>query len=140
MRVRPVSGADLETIRQLRNANREWFFDAREVTAAQQMAWFDSLAARLVDFYVIECDEVVVGTISLTKRDGEIEVGNLILDARARGRGLMRQALEALTQQPGNYFAEVKANNDRSLRVFRAAAFTERANGEVVRFTKRVGP
>jgi RimJ/RimL family protein N-acetyltransferase len=76
----------------------------------------------------------------LTKRDGEIEVGNLILDARARGRGLMRQALEALTQQPGNYFAEVKANNDRSLRVFRAAAFTERANGEVVRFTKRVGP
>lgn len=138
MRLRPVSRADLETIRELRNANREWFFDAREISAAQQLAWFDSLAERAVEFYVIEYDDIVVGTISLTKRGGEMEVGNLILDIRARGRGLMRAAVKEVTRRPGDYFAEVKLGNDRSLRVFRAAAFSERAEGDVVRFTKRV--
>lgn len=138
MRLRRLSRADLDTIRALRNANREWFFDSGEITAAQQAAWFDGLAARPVEFYVIEDGDGVVGTISLTVRGAEIEVGNLILDARARGRGLMRRAVDEVTKRPGNYFAEVKADNDPSLRVFRAAAFSESVAGDVVRFAKRV--
>jgi RimJ/RimL family protein N-acetyltransferase len=138
MRLRLLSRADLDTIRALRNANREWFFDSREVSAAQQAAWFDGLSARAVEFYVIEDAGHVVGTISLTRRGAEIEVGNLILDDRARGRGLMRRAVDELTRTPGDYFAEVKTDNARSLRVFRASAFSESLTGGVVRFTKRV--
>jgi RimJ/RimL family protein N-acetyltransferase len=138
MRLRPVARADLDAIRHLRNTNREWFFHDREISAAEHVAWFESLPSRPVDFFVIEEDGRVVGTISLTRRDRQVEVGNLVLDPSSRGRGLMRQAVTLLTAQPGDYVADVKAGNDRSLRVFRAAGFSETESGGVVHFTRRV--
>lgn len=139
MRLRPVSRADLDRVRQLRNANREWFFNSREISAAEQSAWFEALATRPVQFFVIEDEDRIVGTISLTVRGDQIEVGNLTLDAAARGRGMMRQAVAAVTARPGRYFAEVKSDNERSLRVFRAAGFAEAAAGGVIRFSRSVG-
>lgn len=138
MRLRLLARSDLETVRRLRNANREWFFDEREVSEAEQAAWFDSLSSRPVDFYVIEDARQIVGTISLTRRDTEIEIGNLLLDPTARRRGLMRRAVSQLIATPGCYVARVKPGNDRSLRVFRIAGFAERALDDVVWFEKRV--
>jgi RimJ/RimL family protein N-acetyltransferase len=140
MQLRPLASGDLDTIRRLRNANREWFFDNREVSAAQQATWFENLGGRGAAFYVIEDQGEVVGTISLTTRDGGIEIGNLILDEAARGRGLMRRAVADLTTTPGDYFADVKIANERSANVFRAAGFSAMINGDVIRFAKRVTP
>ena len=137
MHLRRIASRDLETVRALRNMHRESFFDSREISAVQQQAWFESLAARPVDFYVIEEAGSVVGTISLTRRDQAIEVGNLILATGARGRGLMRRAVAQLTVQPGSYIAEVKQDNEPSLRVFRASGFAEETTAGVVRFTKQ---
>jgi RimJ/RimL family protein N-acetyltransferase len=123
VRVRRVARDDLPAIRDLRNRNRSWFFDDREVTAEQHEAWFASLKERAVDFYVIEVDERVAGTISLARRGDDIEVGNLILDDEYRGRGLMTQAIEQLCTAPGKYFAHVKPGNDASARVFDRAGF-----------------
>jgi RimJ/RimL family protein N-acetyltransferase len=138
MRLRPLSRGDLDAVRRLRNDSRESFFDTREVSADQQLEWYGRLHTMPVAFFVIEEDGAVVGTISVTNRGPDCEVGNLVLDPACRGRGLMRQAVEQLTAAPGEYFADVKAGNTPSLNVFRAAGFSEESAVEVVRLRKRV--
>src|SRR5688572_1398420 len=135
MRIRPLTRDDLETVRDLRNANRHAFFDDREISAEEQARWFERLSERPVKFYVIEKDGRVIGTISLTETREGREVGNLVLDPAYRGQGIMRHAVEQLCAEPGTYFAEVKAGNDPSLRVFTATGF----GPEVIRLYKRVG-
>src|SRR5688572_8518422 len=123
MRLRPIDAPDLEAVRCLRNADRDAFFDNREISAEQQQRWFDGLAGRPVRFLVLEEDGAVVGTISVTDRGDSRELGNLVLDPLHRGRGLMRQAIRALTAEPGRYFAEVKFHNERSLNAFQQTGF-----------------
>ena len=123
MHLRPLAKDDLETVRRLRNANRSAFFDDREIAAEQHAQWFDRLRERPVSFYVIEIDGAVVGTISVSETPHGREIGNLVLDHAYRGRGIMQRAVEQLTAQPGTYFADVKTNNDPSLRVFTATGF-----------------
>lgn len=126
MRLRPIEEGDLDAVRALRNQNRQQFFDDQEVTAPQQAAWFESLQGKPIRFYVIEDGGVVVGTISATDDEDGIEIGNLILDERVRGRGLMAEAVGELCRSPGKYFARVKPDNDASARVFERAGFAVR--------------
>lgn len=126
MLLRLIEERDLEAVRDLRNRNREWFFDDREVTAEEQHVWFASLHSRRIAFYVIEQDGDVVGTISVAEQAGGHEVGNLTLDERYRGRGLMADALAEACHEPGTYFARVKTENEASLRVFERAGFDAR--------------
>lgn len=123
MRLRPSEQRDLDRIRELRNRNRCWFFDDREISAEEQRQWFASLGERGVCFYVIEEDERIVGTISVTTTPDGSEIGNLILDDDYRGRGLMTRAVRELIAEPGVYFARVKPDNEASLDVFRRAGF-----------------
>ncbi len=139
MRLRPLAEADLETIRALRNFERQWFFDSRTVTADAQRRWFASLRTAPVEFFVIEVDDLVVGTISVTMAGDGREIGNLLLDRAYRGRGLMQRAVAQLTASPARYFARVKAGNTASERVFRAAGFAERATPAETLFEKVVG-
>jgi RimJ/RimL family protein N-acetyltransferase len=136
MRLRRLTVNDLERVRQLRNASREAFFDSREISADEQRAWFDRLIDKPVEFYVIEEDGLVVGTISVTDTPKGREIGNLVLDDAFRGRGLMRQAVEQLSAAPGVYYAEIKADNDRSRAVFRDTGFVD----TMVIVHKRVDP
>lgn len=124
MRLRPIGEADLEVVRRLRNSNRKWFFDTREVTVETQRRWFKALDTRPVDFYVLEVEGTVVGTASVTTSGNGLEIGNLILDPAWRGRGLMRHAVAELTAAPGCYLARVKPGNTASERVFLANGFT----------------
>jgi len=135
VRLRPLTADDLETVRQLRNANRHAFFDDREISAEDQRRWFQRLPGRPVRFMVIELDQRVVGTISVAETSAGKEIGNLVLDPRYRGRGIMRRAVEQLTAEPGRYLAEIKADNEPSQRVFAAAGFTP----DVIRVRKQVG-
>lgn len=135
VRLRLLTADDLETVRQLRNANRHAFFDDRETSVEDQRRWFERLAQRPVRFMVIELDERVIGTISVAETSAGTEIGNLILDPQYRGRGIMRRAIEQLTVEPGRYVAEIKAANEPSQRVFAAAGFTP----DVIRVHKQVG-
>lgn len=126
MRVRSIEERDLEVVRDLRNRNRDWFFDAREVSAEQHRAWFEALPNRRIRFYVIEEDDDVVGTLSVTDTSEGREVGNLVLDDAYRGRGLMARALELVCTEPGPYFAYVKPDNEASRRLFERAGFGAR--------------
>jgi RimJ/RimL family protein N-acetyltransferase len=123
VRLRLIEEADLERVRELRNANRRWFFHDEEIVPEQHRTWFAGLGATEARFYVIEEDGAVVGTISATTTAAGCEIGNLILGEAYRGRGLMRRAIEQLTAEPGRYFCEVKPDNEHSLRVFERAGF-----------------
>jgi RimJ/RimL family protein N-acetyltransferase len=138
MRLRPLTRADLEIVRLLRNQNRDAFFDAREIAADRQIAWFETLPPTSA-FFVIEEDHRVVGTISVKEQPDGREVGNLLLDPAYRGRGLMRQAVEQVTARPARYFTEVKPDNRPSLNVFRAAGFSEEAAPGKIILRKVVG-
>lgn len=126
VRLRLIEEGDLEVVRELRNRNREWFFDDREITAAQQAAWFKSLRGKPIRFYVIEDAGTVIGTISIDEGEAGMEVGNLILDARFRGQGVMAEAVAELCSAPGVYYARVKPGNDASINVFGRAGFALR--------------
>lgn len=139
MRLRQPAESDLETIRQLRNANRQCFFYDREVTPEQHVAWFHALPIKPIDFYVIEEAGTVVGTISATRSPNGIEIGNLVLADAARGKGLMRQAVRDLTTAPGHYFARVKAGNTQSINVFLATGFARESLADAVILSKTVG-
>ena len=138
MQLRPLAEADLETIRLLRNSYRKFFFYDAEITPAQQAAWFKTLQINPIHFYVIEDGGAVVGTISTNTYPEGIEIGNLLLDKAARGKGYMRDAVRQLTARPGHYFAKVKSGNTPSIAVFTDTGFTVASRGEVVRLTKDV--
>ena len=138
MHLRPIARTDLERVRLLRNQSRASFFDSREISEVRQRDWFESLPSKPISFFVIEEDGMVVGTISVTVRVDDHEIGNIILDPAYRGRGLMRRAVAQLTAAPGDYFADVKAGNTPSLNVFRATGFSEEPAGDVVLMRKRV--
>jgi RimJ/RimL family protein N-acetyltransferase len=136
--LRTLAEADLEIIRLLRNRHRHAFFDDREITPDAQRQWFASLPGRSVEFFVIEEGGTVIGTISVTTSAAGKEVGNLLLNTAYRGRGLMQRAVAQVTAAPARYVAHVKAGNTPSLRVFRAAGFSERATSSDVLFEKTV--
>ena len=138
MPLRPLAEADREIIRQLRNANRRFFFYDAEISAAEHAAWFKALAINPIRFYVIEDAGAVVGTISANTWPDGIEIGNLLLDRAARGKGLMRDAVRQLTTGPGHYFAKVKSGNTPSLAVFTDTGFTVASRSDVVRLIKDV--
>src|SRR5205814_7635248 len=105
VQLRPLAEADLEIVRRLRNLHRHSFFDDREIAPDAHRQWFASLPGRPVEFFVIEEDGQVIGTISVTASTGEKEIGNLLLDAAYRGRGLMGRAVAQVTSAPARYVA-----------------------------------
>jgi RimJ/RimL family protein N-acetyltransferase len=125
MQLRRLTVDDLERVRQLRNASRHAFFDTREISADEQRSWFDRLGRKPVQFYVVEEEGQVVGTISVSDTPNGREIGNLVLDEAFRGRGLMRRAVEELTAAPGIYYAEIKPDNHASRAVFRETGFVD---------------
>ena len=134
MQLRPIEERDLEAVRVLRNESRRWFFYDGVIEPDDQRRWFERLATLPVAFYVIEVDGAVVGTASVTETPDGKEIGNLLLEPAARGRGLMRQVVAELTATPGTYVAQVMPDNASSIAVFEATGFGVRR----LHFEKRV--
>ena len=124
--LRKLQEKDLEILRQMRNENREWFFHNASISTEEQQHWYDNLPANL-SFYVLEEDGRIIGSVSLTEHLEGVEVGNILLDAKYRGRGLMHVAISNLiSQAPGKrYYARVLAGNENSLRLFRSSGFKD---------------
>lgn len=135
MKLRPIEERDLDAVRRLRNANRQWFFNDREIQGEEHRAWFEHLGESSMRFFVMEEDGEVVGTASIKEGpDGSTEFGNLIVDDRYRGRGFAQQALQELTSRPGTYFSNIQPSNAASIGALERADFEV----EYVVLTKRV--
>jgi RimJ/RimL family protein N-acetyltransferase len=120
--LRLIEEKDLPVCRELRNTNREWFYNSGVISEEQHRVWYTSVKDKR-SFYVIELEGKVVGTISAVYKDGMTELGNLTLDNRYRGLGLMTQAVSILTQSPGTYFATTLIHNVKSQQVFERCGF-----------------
>jgi RimJ/RimL family protein N-acetyltransferase len=125
-----ITRKHLEFVRKLRNENRQWFFNKRIISKAQQLEWYKHLDH---NFSIILLDGVPIGTISehhvhnveILHRTyvGIYEIGNLMLDKKHQGKGYMTEAIRQMTKRGGFFVAFVKPENSASLKVFERAEF-----------------
>ena len=131
VRLDTIRAEDLEFLRQLRNAERRWFFDQREVTPEAQAAWHKSLVANPDNhWYLVRVDDRPAGCFSIkVGGDGRAYVGSILLAPEFRGKGVMTRAMGAAMDQLGThlrYYTEVLHDNDPSLDLFKRLGFTPR--------------
>ena len=100
LELRPVSSGDMGFLRKLRNENREWFFDSKELTKQDQLKWFHRYVNDWWDvMFVISIDGTDIGTAALYGIDmnkKEAEVGRIIIAKDHRRKGYARTALKLL--------------------------------------------
>lgn len=128
MNLREINEKDLETTRELRNKNKEWFFTSEYITTEQHRQWF--LKPRSGHFYVIEENNKTIGTIGLKEEAEEIEVFALTMDDAYRGKGHMKKAIQQLTSDGRRYYAQIMPNNLNSIRVFEKAGFIKKERSD----------
>lgn len=123
MKIRLIEEKDLPVCRKLRNDNRHWFYDCGPVSEERHRAWYNHVKDKH-EFYVIEEDGKVIGTIS-SKKVGlsAYEIGNLTLDEEYRGRGLMTEAVKLMMNTYFDYYATTLPENVKSQAVFLRAGF-----------------
>ena len=131
VRLDTIGPEDLEFLRQLRNAERRWFFDQREVTPEAQAAWHKSLSQNPANhWYMVRVGDQRAGCFSIkVGADGRAYVGSILLAPEFRGRGVMTRAMAAAMDQLGDhlrYYTEVLSENDASLTLFKRLGFTPR--------------
>lgn len=127
MKIKKLKKEHLDALRQMRNKNRQWFFDKNEITPGQQQAWYESICnSTKVRFYIIEIENEVAGSLSLTKTKEGIEIGNVLLDDRFRGQGIMTKAIGKLIKNKNKVFcARILLENIDSQNLFERCGFTK---------------
>jgi len=122
--IRSLTEDDLEFIRVLRNANRQWFLNSEPISSAAHRRWYRKIASdRNVVFYVLWIAGRRAGTFSLTNRGDVVVVGNLLLARPYQGTGLMTAALRQMIEPNRTYRAEIKPDNGRSVSLFARLGF-----------------
>lgn len=127
MKIKKLKERHLDALRQLRNKNRQWFFNKSTITPTQQQAWYNSIRNDTkIRFYIIEVEDEVAGSLSLTKTKEGIEIGNVLLDNRFRGQGIMTKAIRKLIKNKNkDFFARILLENIDSQNLFERCGFTK---------------
>src|SRR5690349_18055177 len=94
--LRSLEKDDLSWVRELRNKNREYFFDNNLVTKEQQEKWFKALD---YPFYIIEYNGNPAGTIGIKKNNTYIEIHNVLIDEIYRGKGILKEVMRLLEEK-----------------------------------------
>jgi diamine N-acetyltransferase len=136
VRLRLLEERDLSQTLAWRNQEhiRRWFFSSDPLTPQQHATWFAKYLERDDDFvFVIETDLRPVGQVALYNIDwtaGRAEFGRLMIgEAEAAGRGLAREATEAILdlafRQLGlrEVYLDVIPENARAIGVYKACGF-----------------
>lgn len=131
VRLDPIGIDDLEFLRQLRNAERQWFFDDREVTADAQARWHAGLGHDPhTHWYLVRVGGERAGCFSIRlDGQGNAEVRSILLSPRFRGQGVMTRAIGQAMDELGadlRYFAEVLPENANSLNLFERLGFSRK--------------
>lgn len=109
------SSEDVEILRLLRNAGREWFGDSREISSNDQITWW---AANKDTVRCLLVGVPPVGYGMISRREGRLWV-SLGVDPVARGQGWGRKIYELLGQlarlDEELIFAAIRADNVASM-------------------------
>jgi diamine N-acetyltransferase len=133
-----------------RDDARIWFKNSDIVTPEQHQAWFAAYTQKEDDFvFIIESRRQSFGQAAVYGIDherGVAEVGRFLVAPDAGGRGLMTLACAELvrfcagTLKLNSLFLEVKAENQRAIRMYQRNGFEEelRADG-LIRMNRSLG-
>ena len=129
MKIKRIKEKHLESLRKIRNANREWFFNKDIISQESQLSWYKSIKDNAkIKFYIIEIDEEVAGSLSLTKTKSGIEIGNILLDDRFRGKGIMTEAIKKIIKNKNKkFYARIILENTASQNLFERCGFVKSA-------------
>jgi diamine N-acetyltransferase len=139
--LRPLERSDLEQLAHWRNdpSNHREFFNVFPIALSGQPDWYaDLLRDSRRKLFVIETkvDRRAIGTIGFDRidwRNQSAELGNILIDAGARGHGLaseavtiaMRFAFEEMNLH--RLYLEVFAENTAAIRVYERCGFQREA-------------
>ncbi len=144
IRLRPATMDDAERLREWRNDPETVAasLTGRAVEPDEHRAWLELVIDHPGErLFVIEDDGEPVGQVRVQRQEsGEAEV-HIGLAPEARGRGLGRAVLDLAAGEAGAevLVAHVLADNERSLRAFAGAGFTERSReGRTVLLERRL--
>jgi RimJ/RimL family protein N-acetyltransferase len=131
--LRMLALSDLPSTLAWRNhdESRRWFHSTDTISEDQHRAWFDRYLARDDDYvFVVDVAGVPVAQTAVYDiAGGSAEFGRLLVDPNRRGRGLSHRAitlsLRAADELLGldHLYLEVKPDNTRAIRGYRAAGF-----------------
>lgn len=134
--IRLLQERDLDETRAWRNQDhiRKWFRSTQQIEAEQHRAWFRSYSQKENDYtFVIEFRGIPVGQIALynfDQNDLSAEIGRIVIgSSQFSGRGLAREAVEALLHLAKNFFGlqkvrlEVRSDNDRAIALYDRCGF-----------------
>jgi RimJ/RimL family protein N-acetyltransferase len=96
--LRAIIAADLENLREWKNAHRFAFFYQAMITPEQQGKWFQDYLERATDYmFVVQRGSEPIGSMGFRLLDQRADIYNVIRGRRERGgKGLMSQALRLL--------------------------------------------
>lgn len=117
---------DLEWARDLRNDNKQYFFNNTIVTEKDHDDWFIWFSSQdQVEFFVIWVDNQRAGTISVERAGGFLKLGNIIIAESFRHQGIFRKVLEKLRLEYGTrkFELEVRADNEQAIEAYTALGF-----------------
>jgi RimJ/RimL family protein N-acetyltransferase len=148
--LRPLAEHDLADTLNWRNhpENRKWFHDDSILTAAKHMDFFADYLQRESDFiFIVENQHAnKVGQASIyhiNSQAGSGEFGRFLANPDYRGQGFMRKACLALLEFSSAYlnlnqiYLEVKADNDRAIRIYHDTGFSIADKKSNVLFMKK---
>ena len=115
---------DVEALRLLRNAGREWFGDPREISSGDQIAWWE---ANKENVRCVLVGEPPIGYGMISHREGRLWI-SLGVDRVARGQGWGRKIYELIGQLVSSdetpIFAAIRADNIASIRAATHAGYS----------------
>lgn len=116
--------ADVEALRQLRNAGHEWLRDTHEIGEYEQRAWWLTRdTARLRAYLITDDAGETVGAGVLSLRADRWWITVLVTpDRRGQGIGTFVYRL-LICASPGDVWAEIREDNDLSRRAATAAGY-----------------
>ncbi|MCL4360157.1 GNAT family N-acetyltransferase [Patescibacteria group bacterium] len=119
--LRKLQRDDLPWLRNLRNGNRDYFFDTHRISQAQQETWYRTLS---YPFFVIEYDGRKAGTVGIKNAAQGNEIHNVLIDGTYRRRGILRRVIDILCARYGlPIYAEVKPSNRDAIKAYGKLGF-----------------
>lgn len=134
--------ADLEYLRELRNSNKRYFITQNEITAEDQLKWYNRYLADDTDLTLVIRDETPLGMFGIYHIDYQkktAEFGRLLLDPKTRGLGYGKEAVSLLIDYGfrnmgmSELYADIFTWNEPCLNVFRKLKFNMEPRLEMVR-------
>jgi len=120
--LRNIEKKDIEWARRLRNRNRKYFLYNKPVSKEQQEKWYKSLD---YSFFIIEHNGMRVGTVAIKESVGQIEVNNVLIEEKHRGKGIFKKAINIIEKKYGKpLYLTVEANNETAINVYQKLGFS----------------